>query len=101
MTFFQIKDGNLWLYIKVKPNSKNFKIINAESELKIYINAIAQDGKANKELIERLSNIFSTPKTSIEIAKGNTISNKLVIIYNIEMTKEKLYYLLGLIDFEN
>jgi uncharacterized protein (TIGR00251 family) len=97
MEFYKIEGGNLWLFIKVKPNSKTFKIVVNEKELKIHITAIAEDGKANKELISRLSSLFNTPKTSIEIAKGLTLPNKTILIKNVKLTKEQVLGLLGVI----
>jgi uncharacterized protein (TIGR00251 family) len=98
MEFCKIEGGNLWLFIKVKPNSKAFKISINNNELKIHITAIAEDGKANKELISKLSSIFNTPKGSIEIAKGLTIPNKTIVLRNISLTKNEVLTILGFLQ---
>lgn len=65
--------------IKISPNSKKNEIIKTDTEIKIKITAQPIDGKANKCLIEFLSKTFKIPKTSIEILKGETSKDKLLL----------------------
>lgn len=56
--------------VKVIPRAKKEKVEETESGLKIYLTAPAQDGKANKKLIEVLAEFFKTKKSNITIVKG-------------------------------
>ncbi len=57
--------------VKVIANAKFNSIEKFDEEiLKIKINKPAIDGKANKAIIEYLSEIFEIPKTNIIILKG-------------------------------
>ncbi len=77
------------LKVKITPNSHQNKIIGwLNDALKIKIAAPPQKGKANKELIDFLSDEWNIPKRAIEIKKGHTSSLKLL---NIDgLGKEKL-----------
>ncbi|NEP37944.1 MAG: DUF167 domain-containing protein [Okeania sp. SIO2H7] len=67
------------LKIKVKPNSKQQKIIEeADGSLKISLKSPPVDGKANQELIELLAKKFGVPKSEIIIKSGLSSRNKLV-----------------------
>ncbi len=67
------------LNLKIKPNArKNEIIIDAQENIKIKVNARPVDGKANKELVSFLSEIFDVPKSYIEILSGETSQHKKV-----------------------
>ena len=73
------------LKIKVCANSKKNSIEFLEDApddifLKIKINKPAVDGKANKAIIEYLSDIFNTPKSNIYILNGEKSSQKSLLI---------------------
>lgn len=72
------------LKIKVSANSKknSFEFLNDESGniLKIKINKPAVDGKANKAVIEYLSDILNLPKSNIAILNGEKSSQKCLLI---------------------
>ncbi len=70
--------------IKVIPNSKKFDFTLADewtSALKFKIINPAQKGKANEELVEKLSKIF---KTKAKIVSGQKNSKKLVLLKNLK-----------------
>ena len=48
--------------------------------LKVKINKPAVDGKANKAVIEYLSEIFNLPKSNISILNGEKSSQKCLLI---------------------
>ena len=61
---------------------KNF--LKQEGELtKVYLTAPAVDGKANKALIEFLSEYFQVSKSQIEIIKGLKSRSKTITISSI------------------
>ncbi len=73
------------LSLKIKPNAKKNEIIIDDSgNIKIKIKAPPVDGKANKELIKFLSEIFDVPKSYIEILSGETSSIKRVKVMGDE-----------------
>ena len=66
--------------IKVKPNSRENKILEQEgNKMKVAVKAPAREGKANQELIKFLSREL---KTRVEIIRGKTSSRKIVRIEN-------------------
>lgn len=67
--------------VKIKPNSKISKVEqSAEGLYKVSVTAPAQDGKANKALIETLSEYFKVAKSKINIVSGQTSKNKIIEI---------------------
>ncbi len=56
--------------VKVVPGAKKNIIKEEAGILKVYLTAPAVDGKANKALIESLSEYFHVRKSQIEITKG-------------------------------
>lgn len=63
-------------------NAKRSKVVNDEGNFKIYLNAPAVEGKANKALIEVLAGYFSVKKSQVVILKGEKSRNKIVEILN-------------------
>lgn len=51
---------------------------DAQGNIKVKVHAPPVDGKANKELINFLSEVFDVPKSHIEILSGETSANKRV-----------------------
>ena len=68
--------------IKVIPNASKTELVKTETGYKARIQRAPVDGKANEALIELLSNEFGIPKRYIEIAKGKTSRNKIVLLKN-------------------
>ena len=67
--------------VKVKPNSKNQSIEEAEDgSLTVHLKSPPVDGKANEELIQILSKKFNVSKSRIFIKSGLSSRNKLVEI---------------------
>ena len=66
--------------VKVKPNSRVNKITNENGMITIRIHAPAQEGKANKAIVEFLSDVMEIPRSYIEIVGGLTSSNKRIAI---------------------
>lgn len=65
------------LRIKVKPSSKTDEIIrDADGGLKVKIKAQPVEGKANKYLVQYLSEVLGIPKSKITLLKGETNSFK-------------------------
>lgn len=82
--YYQLRDKNIYLSVKIKPNAKKAQILDIKEErLNIAIQAPPIDGAANKALIEFLAKTFDLPKSTIEIIKGINGRYKLIKIpYN-------------------
>jgi len=69
------------LIVKVIPNSKENKVLgDKDGSIKVKLTAPAKEGKANKALIELLSDYFNIPKSSIFIISGSSSKTKIVDI---------------------
>ena len=67
--------------VNIVPNSKGPEIIKiSENEYKIKVDASAFKNRANKRLIEILSEYFNVSKSSISIIKGLKSRNKIIKI---------------------
>jgi uncharacterized protein (TIGR00251 family) len=67
--------------VTVKPNAKSTAVRKlTETEYRVTLHAPAQDGKANRALIELLADYFRVPKSAITIVRGEFARNKLVKI---------------------
>jgi len=69
--------------VKVKPNSERQSIKVENDIYTINLNSPPIEGKANKELIEVLSDYFNVPKSKIEIVSGHKGRVKIIDI-NLE-----------------
>ena len=70
--------------VKVLPRSSRQEVIkNPDGSLKIYVIESATDGKANKSLIEILSDYYKVKKSNISIVKGQTSRNKIIEIEGV------------------
>ena len=81
------------LKVKITPNSKRNEIIGwFGDQLKIKIAAVPEKGKANKELVNFLSDKLNCPSSFISIEKGCISSSKLLAIegYCLEDIERKL-----------
>lgn len=69
------------LLVEVRPNSKQLKIEKiTDTVFKIHLTAPAQDGKANRQLIQVLSDHLKVAKSLINIKAGHSAKTKIVII---------------------
>lgn len=66
--------------IKVITKAKEEKILQNKDFLKIYLNQIPIQGKANKKLIKLLSDYFNVSKSSVKIISGEKSHEKVIEI---------------------
>jgi uncharacterized protein (TIGR00251 family) len=67
--------------VTVKHNAKSATITKiSDAEFRAAVHAPAEDGKANRALIELLANYFHVPKSVITIVRGQFARKKLVKI---------------------
>jgi uncharacterized protein (TIGR00251 family) len=84
------------LYIKVKPNHRFNKIERSENDWLIKLKAPATEGKANKNLIEFLSEVLQLPKSKIVLLKGETSRIKC-----LEINAEETFVLAALAKWQS
>ncbi|HPP06614.1 MAG TPA: DUF167 domain-containing protein [Syntrophorhabdaceae bacterium] len=68
------------IVIKVTTNAKKREIKKEGDTFKVKLTAPPVEGKANKELIDFLSQVFHVRKTDIKILKGEREKTKVVYI---------------------
>jgi len=68
------------LEIKVIPNAGKAALLKTETGYRARLAAPPVDGKANEALIALRSKELGVPKRDIEIVKGATSRNKIVVI---------------------
>jgi uncharacterized protein len=66
--------------VRVKPGAKEAKIEEKDGRLFIWVNALAEKGKANKRLTEQIADYYHIPKSYILIKSGLKSRNKIVEI---------------------
>jgi len=66
--------------VKVKPSAKQNKIEERNGSYFVRVKEKAEKGKANKKVIELLSEYFKVPKSNVEIKTGEKSRNKIVKI---------------------
>lgn len=80
------KDGVV-LQLKISPNASKNAILKDDTGIKIKLTAQPIEGKANKALVEFLSKQLKIPKTSIEILRGETSKDKILLLKNVDNDK--------------
>ncbi len=73
-------DGKIKFKIKVSANAKNNSIDFLDDFIKVRIKERAIEGRANKAIVEFLSEILKCPKTKISIVNGEKSSIKTIQI---------------------
>jgi len=66
------------ILVKVVPYSKTVRVEKILGGLKVYLTAKPIDGKANKQLLEVLSDYLKVPKSTIIIKSGQNGRTKLI-----------------------
>ncbi|MGB9715434.1 MAG: DUF167 domain-containing protein [Thermodesulfovibrionales bacterium] len=66
--------------VRVKPNMKEEKVEKAGDVFNVYVKEPAKEGKANKAVIELLSEYFNVPKSQIVIISGFKSKQKIIEI---------------------
>lgn len=68
------------LSVRVSPKASRNLVAKDTDPLKVYLTRPAQDGLANEQLIELLSDYLKIKKYRIKIAKGHKSRNKIIEI---------------------
>lgn len=87
--FYETKNGII-LNIHVIPNASKTQISGIYNGfLKIKVNAVPEDGKANRELTKFLCEIFNIKKSDLILIKGARRKDKQILIKNQNQEKLK------------
>jgi hypothetical protein len=90
-----MKEKSVRIAVQVHPGAKRSEIVRVEEGVwHLKIAAPPTEGKANKELIDFLSDILDIPKSRITIEKGFTGHRKLVALQGLTQT-DLLHYHFG------
>ncbi len=66
------------IYVSVKPNAKREKVEKVdETHYKVSVNAPAKEGKANKAVVDALSEFFGVGKINIALVSGASSKEKI------------------------
>ena len=66
------------IVVKVKPGSRQQKVVRSGDELTVWVHARAHDGEANKEVVKMLAAYFGVAKSCVVILRGATSRTKTV-----------------------
>ncbi|MBQ2644000.1 YggU family protein [bacterium] len=94
MNFIQQHKNGLLLNIKLTPNSSKNEILGyTEDYIKIKVSAPPNENKANKKLIEFISEFLNISKSNIELLTGDKSRYKKILIKNCqeEYIKQKIF----------
>jgi uncharacterized protein (TIGR00251 family) len=85
MSWFTSRTDGLLISVCIVPKSSRTGVCGIYGEsLKIKIAAAPENGKANKELIDFLSNLLETSRQAITIVSGHTSRKKMLKIKGIK-----------------
>lgn len=67
--------------LTVKPNARHAGVEKiSDTEFRVAVRAPAQEGAANRAVIEALAEFFAVPKSTIRIVRGQSSRKKLIEI---------------------
>ncbi|MGI6457486.1 MAG: DUF167 domain-containing protein [bacterium] len=86
--YLQKHERGVILAVRVTPRASQSKIQGVQGEeLKITLNAPPADGQANRELFRLLAKVFSLPKSSVVLLRGETSRSKQVLLSGADPEK--------------
>lgn len=87
--FSQSPEGAI-LGVRAAPRSSKCGIDGLFGDaLRVRIRCAPVDGKANKELIETLADVFSLPKSKVKLVGGTTSKNKRVLLEGLSVEEAR------------
>lgn len=74
---------HLILYLYVQPGAKKTEIVGIhEGELKIRLNTPPIEGRANKELLKYVAQLFKVPPSQVVLKRGDKSRHKVLLVKN-------------------
>ena len=83
---FKLHHAGLTVTVRLTPNARRdafdgrMPIADGKTAVKVSINAVPEDGKANKALIDFLAKSWNLPKSSFSLLSGQTNRVKVILI---------------------
>lgn len=83
---FRLHTSGLTVNIRLTPNARKcafggvMEVADGKIALKISVNVVPEDGKANKALIDFLAKNWKLPKSSLSLLSGHASRLKVVLI---------------------
>ena len=82
--FFQLREGEIWLSVKVQPRASKNEIGQAlGNELKIKVTAPPVESAANEALLRFLAERLGCPRGRVQLVRGHTSRHKIVSIQGL------------------
>lgn len=88
--YFSVIDGGVVLNVRAAPRSSKAGIEGVVpgqgmegDAVKVKIRSAPVDGKANKEIIETLADVFDIPKSRVQFKSGETGKTKRLILLGV------------------
>ena len=76
------------LAIRVQPNASRNEVVGVQGDLlRVKVTAQAKEGRANKALVELLSDWLGVPRSAVNIARGYTSRDKTVDVRGVSQDK--------------
>src|SRR5437016_4300298 len=86
--FLQLRDGAVWLSIKLQPRASRNEIGEPlGNELKVKVTAPPVDSAANEALVRLLADELDCPRGSVQLARGQTSRHKIVVIQGLSASE--------------
>ena len=83
---FKLHPAGLTVSIRLTPNARKtgfdglMAVADGKTALKVSVNVVPEDGKANKALIDFLAKSWKLPKSSFSLLSGQTNRHKVILI---------------------
>lgn len=90
---------NFKLTVRVNPNTSSRSAQWREDHLKVNLKSPPEEGRANEELIEFLSDLFNHDSQQVELINGHRNSQKTVMLHGLE--RETLVDTIKSLDSKN
>lgn len=73
------------LEVRVVPKaSRRGLVVAADGRLKVYVNCAPVGGKANRELLELVAAVLGTPRSRVELVRGEKSRDKLIRVWGVD-----------------
>ena len=88
MAYFTETADGVVLNVRAQPRSSRSGVDGVVGDaLKVRIRSAPVDGKANKELIETLADVFDLPKSAVVFKSGETSKTKRILLRGITVAQ--------------
>jgi len=86
------KKNEITFEARVTPRSSKNEVLVEGGVIRIYLHTIPEDGKANRECVNLLSDLLSVTKGDISITRGLKSRNKVFSVRNLSPDKVDILF---------